>query len=278
MNLVCVVSDSKYDLYASKLIRSVIASNDIHVVHVCLKEDIVEHPSFVIDEDLRLHKIEIPHLEGTSEQKRVYSAVCRFAVAKELLEANPTISCLIYIDADSVVRRQLKPLIEKFLKSNADVGLRVRKGNHPYLSGVCFLGQASKPFLNAIASTLSSADLVWGLDQTELEHVIAENPDFEIFALDPTLVGWEQSRSLAIYSAKGIGRRRSPEFMFETWALPLLMRFPLLLRRPVRTLIFSISGLLHILKIRERYFVSRSCIATLIKSNDSSLIRRLKRK
>ena len=235
------------------------------VVHVCLNEDAVGQPSFVIEEGIRFHKIEIPHLKGTSEQKRVYSAVCRFAVAKELLEANPTISCLIYIDADSVVRRQLKPLIEKFLKSDATVGLRVRKGNHPYLSGVLFLGQASKPFLKAIAITLSAADLVWGQDQTELEHVISENPDFEIFALDPTLVGWELSRSLVIYSAKGIDRRRSPEFMFESWALPLLIHFPLLMRRPVYSLIFSISGLLHILKIRERYFVCRSWIARLVK-------------
>jgi hypothetical protein len=92
--LVCVVSDSKYDYYARKLVRSVISSNDIDVVHVRLKEDAVDQPSFVIDEDLRLHKIGIPHLEGTSEQKRAYSAVCRFALAKELLEANPTISCL----------------------------------------------------------------------------------------------------------------------------------------------------------------------------------------
>jgi hypothetical protein len=208
----------------------------------------------------------------------VYSAVCRFAVAKELLEANPTISCLIYIDADSVVRRQLDPLIEKFLTSDATVGLRVRKGSHPYLSGVLFLSQASKPFLKAIAITLSASDLVGGQDQTELEHVISENPKFEIFALDPTLVGWELSRSLVIYSAKGINRRRSPEFMFESWALPLLVQFPLLLRRPVRQLIFQISGLLHILKIRERYFVSRSSIASLINSIDSSLTRRLKRK
>ena len=265
MIVVLVISDSKYNIYACKLVRSVIASNDIDVVHVCLNEDAVAQPSFVIEEELRFHKIEIPHLKGTSEQKRVYSAVCRFAVAKELLEANPTISCLIYIDADSIVRRQLKPLVKKFLTSDADVGLRVRKGNHPFLAGVLFLGQASKPFLNEIKITLSSTDLVWGQDQTELERVISNNPKFNVSALDPTLVGWELSRSLVIYSAKGIDRRRSPEFMFESWALPLLIHFPLLLRRPVRSLIFSISGLLHILKIRERYFVSRSCIAKLVK-------------
>ena len=265
MNVVLVISDSKYELYAGKLVSSVIVSNDIDVVHVCLNEDAVAQPSFVIEEELRFHKIEIPHLKGTSEQKRVYSAVCRFAVAKELLEANPTISCLIYIDADSVVRRQLKPLVEKFLTSDADVGLRVRKGNHPFLAGVLFLGQASKPFLNEIKITLSSPDLVWGQDQTELERVISDNPKFKVSALDPTLVGWELSRSLVIYSAKGIDRRRSPEFMFESWALPLLIHFPLLMRRPVCSLIFSISGLLHILKIRERYFVSRSWIARLVK-------------
>ena len=89
MNLVCIVSDSKYDLYASKLIKSVIASNDIDVVHVCLNEDAVAQPSFVIEEELRFHKIEIPHLKGTSEQKRVYSAVCRFAVAKRIIGGQP---------------------------------------------------------------------------------------------------------------------------------------------------------------------------------------------
>ena len=120
MDLVCVVSDEKYDLHANKLVRSILGSNDIDVVHVRLKEDAVDQPSFVINEDLRLHKIEVPHMNGTSEQKRVYSALCRFAVAKELLETNPTISCLIYIDADSVVRRQLKPLVEMFLTSDAN--------------------------------------------------------------------------------------------------------------------------------------------------------------
>jgi hypothetical protein len=266
MDLVCVVSDEKYDLHANKLVRSILGFNEIDVVHVSLKEGAVDQPSFVINEDLRLHKIEVPHMNGTSEQKRVYSALCRFAVAKELLETNPTISCLIYIDADSVVRRQLKPLVEMFLTSDANIGLRVRKGSHPYLSGVLFLSQASKPLLNTVTIALSAADLVWGQDQTELEHVISDNPEFKIFALDPTLVGWELSRSLVVYSAKGIDRRRSPEFLFESWALPLLVHFPLLMRRPARSLIFSISGLLHVLKIRERYFQSKSRIARLMKS------------
>ena len=68
MNVVLVISDSKYELYADKLVRSVIASNDIDVVHVCLNEDAVAQPSFVIEEELRFHKIEIPHLKGTSDQ------------------------------------------------------------------------------------------------------------------------------------------------------------------------------------------------------------------
>jgi|688.fasta_scaffold196237_1 hypothetical protein len=271
MNLVCVVSDEKYDLHASKLVGSILVSNDIDVVHVSLKEGVVHQPSFAIDEDSRLHKIEIPHINGTSEEKRVYSAVCRFAVAKELLEANPAISCLMYIDADSVVRRQLKPLVEMFLKSDASIGLRVRKGSHPYLSGVLILGQASKPFLNAITIALSAADHVWGQDQTELANVISHHPEFKIFVLDPTLVGWELSRTLVVYSAKGIDRRRSPEFMFESWALPLLINFPLLMRRPIRSVIFSISGLLHVLRIRERYFIFKSKIAELKNSIDSSI-------
>jgi hypothetical protein len=132
------------------------------------------------------------------------------------------------------------------------------------------LGQASKLFLNAITITLSSADLVWGQDQTELDRIISENPEFEIFALNPTLVGWELSRSLVIYGAKGIDRRRSPEFMFESWALPLLIHLPLLMRRPIRSLIFSITGILHILRIRERCFFSRSRVARLIKSVNSA--------
>jgi len=257
-NLVLIVSDENYDHYAKNLIRSIHASNSIDVVHVCLKENLARRTSFVLNHEQKLHRIEIPHFSGTEEQKRVYSAVCRCTLARELLEANPTIKSLIYIDADSIVRRQLDPLIQTFLASNSSVGLRVRNDSHPYLSGVLFLSQVSKPFLDEIILALSTADLVWGQDQTALEHVLSHHPQFQVLALDPKSVGWELCRSLHIYSAKGIDRRKSPEFMLESWALPLLVHIPKKLRRVLRSALFSISGLLHKLKIREHYYFFRS--------------------
>jgi hypothetical protein len=265
MILVLVISDENYNRYANNLICSIQSSNSIDVVHVSLKEGLAQNTSFVLRKDLHLHKIEIPHFGGTKEQNRIYSATCRYAVARELLMANPSISCLIYIDADSLVRHRLEPIVQTFLSGSQCVGLRVRKGHHPYLSGVLLLGPRSIPFLDETISALTTTEAIWGQDQTVLEQILSTKYESEILELNATDVGWDYCASLKIWSAKGVDRRRSAEFIFESWALPRIKDLTPPLRELIRFAIFRLSSLLHSLRIRKCFYFLRSLASNTLK-------------
>jgi len=270
MDVIVVISDDNYQQYARTLIKTIGVFNSLNVVHVQIKNDLTEQDSFVIDSELKFTSIRIPQLGKTAEEKRVYSAVCRFSVIRDLISNNPNIETLIYMDADSIVRGSLDPLIELFTRVNRAVGLRVREHHqHPFLSGVLFFTQQSKPLLDDLTAEMSKADLTWGQDQSVLAKVLLRSQSYGVLNLDPTLVGWELHKTLLIWSAKGPTRREADAFIFESWALPHLGHLPMNFKKGFEITIFALSSILDKAKFRLHFYSICSLILVLTKNSIS---------
>ena len=274
MDVVVVISDDNYQQYARTLIKTIGVFNSLNVVHVQIKDNLTEQDSFVISNGSKFTCIRIPQLGKTAEGKRVYSAICRFDMAKNLLLSNPEIETLIYIDADSIVRGPLDPLIELFKRENRTVGLRVRENHqHPYLSGILFFAQQSRPLLDELTTEMIRADLTWGQDQSILAKVLSKNQSYSVLNFESTLVGWDLHKTLLIWSAKGPSRREADAFIFESWSMPYLSRLPRNLNKGFRLTIFALSSLLDKARFRQHFQSLRSQILVLIK-NFTSLIKK----
>ena len=89
MDVVVVISDDNYQQYARTLIKTIGVFNSLNVVHVQIKDNLTEQDSFVISNGSKFTCIRIPQLGKTAEGKRVYSAICRFDMARDLLLSNP---------------------------------------------------------------------------------------------------------------------------------------------------------------------------------------------
>lgn len=269
MDVVVVISDNSYQQYARTLIKTIQVFNYLNVVHVQIKDDLTEQDSFVIDSESKFTDIRIPQLGKTAEEKRVYSAVCRFYVTKNLLIRNPNIDTLTYIDADSIVRGQLKPLIAQFPQGNWDIGVHVRHHDHPYLTSVLLFSQNSKPLLAELTLEISRSELVWGQDQEVLKKVLSRNQSYRVLNLNPPLVGWKFHKSLIIWNAKGPSGRKIDAFIFESWALPHLHRLPKNFNQGPQIVIFAFSWLLDKAKFRLHFYSTCSLILVLTKNSIS---------
>ena len=269
MDVVVVISDDNYQQYARTLIKTIGVFNSLNVVHVQIKDNLTEQDSFVIMNTSKFTCIRIPQLGKTDEEKRVYSAVCRFEVAKNLLSFNPNIDTLLYIDADSIVRGQLKPQIAEILQGNWDIGVHIRDHTHPYLASVLLFSQNSKPLLAELTLESSRSELVWGQDQEVLKKVLSRDQRYRVLNLNPPLIGWKFHKSLIIWNAKGPTNRKSEAFIFESWALPHLNRLSKSFNQGPRIVIFAFSWLLDKLKFQLRYYYFRSQIILLIQRIES---------
>jgi hypothetical protein len=262
MDLVVIISDKFYEHHAKCLIDSIQIRNDIAISWIRLSADESESPDFTVS--THFQTINLKQFGVNDEQRRAYASTCRFRVIKQLFENNSDIETILYLDADSLVRRSLFPIISRFNRANSIIGLRTRDHQlHPYLAGFLLFNRKSIDLLGEIAQEVDRNPYEWGSDQDALKNVLSKNTD-SVHKLDPKYVGWDLRFSLIIWSAKGHSRRRSPEFLFESACIQLVHRCPKRMRTAMLPTIFFISQLLSILNVRSLYFSGRQMTSQIV--------------
>lgn len=225
---ILLVSDLKYFKYAEVLIKSIFLKKKNFDIYYFL---ITKNKNFSIKKSIKKNvKIFFKKELGKGKKEmEAYYANSRLKFCKELFLYHD-LKHLMYIDVDSIVKKDISSLYKSFLKK--DCILQIKKRSSPniknkFMTGV-FLIKKNTKFLNLWLQNLHKIQFKWFGDQISLYHTSVD-PRFKkkIVNLKSKYIDYELNDKSYIWSGRS-GTKNYYKYRAESFLIKFLYNYPLI--------------------------------------------------
>ena len=223
------ISDQSYLKYLRVFLRSLIYSNNHHHVYICLIN--IQNKKRESVKLQRLYKhITITFLdigELKKHEKKAFCANHRAELICFLLDQN--FDLIIYIDVDSLVRKQL--IFTPSTMGNSDIKIFFREEEDirfKVATGVIFIKNTPqvKLFLVAWRNALALNKKKWFSDQISFSETYEEFKNQVAFGhLESNMIDWNFLDSSDIWAGKGDRKKSNIIYLLETIKITIDLKF-----------------------------------------------------
>lgn len=222
---ILLVSDEKYLIHGEIFLKSLFLYNKKYKVHY-----------FIITNNKQLLLNKIFYEDGVSlyfrkplgkneKQKKAYYANSRVVFCKELFN-NTKIKHLMYVDVDSIIKKNIDNLYKSFFKKKCILQIKKRKTNkikNKFMTGI-FLIKNNKKFINLWLKNLKKIKFLWFGDQISI-YKTSKDISVKSLILDLPFeyIDFRLDEKSAIWSGRS-GSKNYYKYKFEFFLIKYLYK------------------------------------------------------